>query len=87
MDRYDDTTVLSREENQELIDLTPVKAIRAKCLDCCAFSPKEVKLCRSYSCPLWQYRFGKNPRYTPMTEERKQQIAYNLEKFKKQIDK
>lgn len=85
-DKYDDCNVKSREENDELIDLTPVRAIRAKCLDCCAFSSKEVKLCRSYSCPLWQYRLGKNPRILPMSEERKQQLANNLEKFRKQID-
>jgi len=41
--------------------LTPVKAIRAKCLDCCGGQPKEVRLCPSAGCPLYWYRFGKNP--------------------------
>lgn len=40
--------------------VSPVKAIRAKCLDC-AGSPKEVRLCSTESCPLYFYRFGKNP--------------------------
>lgn len=41
--------------------LTPVKAIRAKCLDCCSDQPGEVRLCPSENCPLWPYRMGHNP--------------------------
>lgn len=41
--------------------LTPLKAIRAKCLDCCCGSAYEVKKCASGDCPLFSYRFGKNP--------------------------
>lgn len=41
--------------------LTPVKAIRAKCLNCCCGQPKEVRLCVIPECPLYNYRFGKNP--------------------------
>lgn len=41
--------------------MTPLKAIRAKCLDCSAGSAKEVRLCPVKSCPLWEYRFGKRP--------------------------
>ena len=32
--------------------LTPLKAIRKKCLDCCAGQEKEVKLCPIEDCPL-----------------------------------
>ncbi len=42
-------------------NLTPMKAIRAKCLDCSAGSAKEVKLCGVSGCPLWPYRHGKRP--------------------------
>lgn len=42
--------------------LTPLKAIRAKCLDCCNGSSKEVKLCTVAGCPLYPLRLGKNPR-------------------------
>lgn len=38
----------------------PIKAIRAKCLDCAYTSP-EVALCPCKDCPLWPFRFGKNP--------------------------
>ena len=41
--------------------LTPVKAIRAKCLDCCCVSSRDVKLCSVPECTLFPYRFGKNP--------------------------
>ena len=41
--------------------MTPMKAIRAKCLDCCCGQYKEVELCPCSDCPLYPYRFGKNP--------------------------
>lgn len=36
-------------------------AIRAKCLDCCAGSPHEVRLCVAVVCPSWPFRMGTNP--------------------------
>jgi len=39
--------------------ITPLKAIRSKCLDCCAGSSTEVKLCTALKCPLWKLRFGR----------------------------
>jgi hypothetical protein len=56
--------------NRKKKTLPPLKAIRAKCLDCCVDSGKEVRLCpcgpgslleSPEPCPLWPYRFGKNP--------------------------
>ena len=41
--------------------MTPMKAIRLKCLDCCWGSSVEVKLCTATDCPLWVYRSGHNP--------------------------
>jgi hypothetical protein len=35
-----------------------MKKVREKCLDCCAYQPKEVKLCPAEDCPLWLIRFG-----------------------------
>jgi len=40
--------------------LTPVKSIRARCLDCSSSNP-EVKNCKFKDCPLHPYRMGKNP--------------------------
>ena len=41
--------------------LTPVKAIRAKCLDCCCNQRLEVRLCPAKDCSLWPYRMGHRP--------------------------
>ena len=42
--------------------LTPMRAIRAKCIDCCCGNPLEPKLCTAKeSCPLWPYRLGHRP--------------------------
>lgn len=40
---------------------TPMKAIRRKCLDCCADSSQEVSLCPVHNCSLHPYRFGRRP--------------------------
>ena len=38
---------------------TPLKAIRAKCLDCSNGDKKEVKQCPVRNCPLWPLRMGR----------------------------
>lgn len=40
---------------------SPVQSIRQHCLNCVGGSRLEVKLCTSIDCPLFPYRFGKNP--------------------------
>lgn len=35
------------------------KAIRLKCLDCCAYQQAEVRKCPATSCPLWRFRMGR----------------------------
>jgi len=42
--------------------LTPLKAIRAKYLDCSCGSCAEVRKCEAIDCPLFPYRFGHNPK-------------------------
>lgn len=39
---------------------SPIRAIRAKCLDCCVQDASEVRKCRQTDCPLWPYRMGTN---------------------------
>lgn len=48
--------------------LTPLKAIRQRCLDCCCQQVNEVKLCTATDCPLYAYRFGHRPAEMPMYE-------------------
>lgn len=40
---------------------SPLAAIRARCVDCCAGCAKEVELCDAKNCPSWPYRFGVDP--------------------------
>jgi len=35
------------------------KAIRLKCLDCCAGQAAEVRKCPAVDCPLWRFRMGR----------------------------
>ncbi|MCE5239796.1 hypothetical protein LLH23_15115 [bacterium] len=37
------------------------KAIREHCLQCCAGSAQEVRMCPSTDCKLWEWRFGVRP--------------------------
>lgn len=52
---------------------SPVKAIRAKCLDCSAGQANEVRECNIPDCPLYPFRMGHNPNckreFTPAREE------------------
>lgn len=52
--------------------LTPMKAIRKKCLDCVCGSANEVRLCPDETCPLWIYRSGHRPKN--MIEEESDEI-------------
>ncbi len=43
--------------------LTPLKAVRAKCLDCSCGQVKEIRECPVTTCALWPYRMGKRPKH------------------------
>lgn len=67
MARAQETRKAGAEARQKMkesgVDLkTPIKAIRAKCMDCCGFQYSEVEKCTVPKCPLFPYRFGKRPR-------------------------
>jgi hypothetical protein len=46
---------------------SPIKAIRAKCLDCSADVPSEVRNCVAIGCALWPFRMGVSPFYGKQT--------------------
>lgn len=62
--------------------MTPMKAIRAKCLDCCAGQYSEVKMCPCTNCPLYDFRLGKNPNRKPrnLTEEQREALRERARK-------
>ena len=49
---------------------TPLKAARQHCVDCCGGNTSEPAHCPSTACPLWPFRFGRNP-----TPEERQAVA------------
>lgn len=49
--------------------LTPMKAIRKKCLECSCGSSTEVKECPVIKCPLWTYRSGHRPKTDILSTE------------------
>ena len=59
--------------------MTPMQAIRAKCLDCCCGQVQEVKLCPATGCPLWAFRFGRNPNIRLSDEERERRAERGRE--------
>jgi hypothetical protein len=40
---------------------SPVKAIRAKCVDCSGGNDAEARKCVAFKCPLWPFRMGVSP--------------------------
>ena len=55
----------------------PLKALRARCLDCCCGDASEVRRCAATDCPSWPFRMGKNPfrKKTVLSNEERQRRA------------
>lgn len=70
------------EEDQKI--LTPLRAIRAKCIDCSAGSMKEVRECVMLDCPLYPYRLGKSPNRKPriLTDEEREALRQRMAKMR-----
>jgi hypothetical protein len=53
---------------------SPMKAIRQNCIECAGGSPTEVSLCPCTNCPMYAFRFGKNPyrKKRVMTDEQRE---------------
>jgi hypothetical protein len=41
--------------------ISPLKALRARCIDCKGGELSEVRRCAHLDCPAWPYRMGTNP--------------------------
>jgi hypothetical protein len=53
------TADVAREADHE--PHSPLRAIRAKRLDCSCYQVGEIRLCEAVKCPLWPFRAGKHP--------------------------
>jgi hypothetical protein len=60
MNRYEKTKENTLKDIKEGKRISPLKAIRNKCLDCSCFDGVEVANCPIEECPLWAFRSGKN---------------------------
>ena len=56
---------IDTKDGYKEVTLTPRKAIRYRCLDCCCFDTTEVRECAAYDCPLWSYRMGRGAPEVP----------------------
>ena len=67
------------EKTGEVKRMSPLRAIRKKCLDCSG-TWHEVKLCTVEKCPLYVFRLGKNPFRTKReyTEEEREALRVRL---------
>jgi hypothetical protein len=52
--------------------VSPLRALRLKCLDCCNGAAREVRLCTAVDCPSWPFRMGKNPWAGPVSDARRE---------------
>jgi hypothetical protein len=60
----------------------PLKALRARCLDCCCGNASEARKCVSVECPSWPFRMGVNPfrQKRELTAEQRLAMAARLAK-------
>lgn len=72
------------EEKEDAKILTPLRAIRAKCVDCSAGSMKEVRECVMLDCPIYPYRLGKSPNRKPriLTDEEREALRQRMAKMR-----
>jgi hypothetical protein len=74
-----------REVPSEILSLyyrekNPLKALRARCLDCCCGQASEVRKCTAVDCPSWPFRMGVNPfrAKREIPEDQRQAMAARL---------
>lgn len=73
-DGYDvgrDPRTMTMEDLEQLghARVSPLRALRLKCLDCCNGAAREVRLCTAVGCPSWPFRMGKSPWRRALTDK------------------
>jgi hypothetical protein len=59
--------------------MSPLRALRARCLDCCAGQANEVAACTVVRCPSWPFRMGTDPWRKPASEARRASARRTME--------
>ena len=62
-----------------------LQALRERCVDCCAGSTHEVRLCVAVACAAWPFRMGTDPWRAKrvLTEEQKDALRHRLAEGRK----
>ena len=61
------------------MEKSPLKAIRAKCLECCCGSAYEVNNCTIHDCELYPFRMVHNPnRKSSLNNEQRKEVGEKL---------
>ncbi len=61
--------------------MTPIQALRARCVDCCGGLVQEVRYCTARRCPSWPFRMGTSPwraERAPLTDEQKEVLRTRM---------
>lgn len=66
-------------------ELSPLKAIRLNCLECSGGLSEEVRQCPITTCPVYPFRFGKDPSRNPMklSDDQRAALRERFEKIRK----
>ena len=88
LERRDDFDVgrdprrMSTDELEQLghAQVSPLRALRLKCLDCCNGSAQDVRLCTAIDCPSWPFRMGRNPWRIPLDAPERAQRADRMKR-------
>ena len=54
--------------------MSPLKALRLRCIDCYGGCLKSVRCCTAMDCPSWPFRMGQSPWRKELSQERKEQL-------------
>jgi hypothetical protein len=61
--------------------ISPLQALQARCLDCCAGQTNEVAACTVVECPAWPFRMGTNPWRRSASEGRREAARRSMERI------
>ena len=79
------TTTIEHGSGRKQVNIaSPLKALRAKCIDCSGGNLASVRDCPVTDCPLYPYRLGKNPFYKKrvMSDEERAAASERMKKVR-----
>ncbi|MBT6716036.1 MAG: hypothetical protein HOB18_00140 [Nitrospina sp.] len=74
------------QQRKSIKHKTPVKAMRDKCIECMGGKDSEdyrrrIKECVSVDCPIFAFRFGKDPhRHPNLSNDQRKRMANRMDK-------